>query len=155
MLLVNDVVVAEEIVEAAFAAMHAAWWRLRNSDRALPYLRRAVVRRARSCRDLSRPPLSLPQTGQPDLATPAALLVAALHALPARQREALVLRYHAGLPESQIAFVMGIPARSVASHVERGTACLRTALGGPIRRPPISWPATSAGPGSHQPPAEP
>ncbi|HEY7359552.1 MAG TPA: hypothetical protein VH642_01995, partial [Streptosporangiaceae bacterium] len=50
MLLVNDVVMAEEIVEAAFAAMHGAWRRLGDSDTALPYPQRAVVRRARSRR---------------------------------------------------------------------------------------------------------
>jgi RNA polymerase sigma factor (sigma-70 family) len=131
-LLVNDAVAAEEITEAAFVAMYAAWWRLPDSDRALSYLQRAVVRRARSRRparrDPSRPPLGSPQAGQPDLTSSDALLVALLHALPARQHEALVLRYHAGLSDAQIAFVMGIPARSVGSHVERGTACLQAAL---------------------------
>lgn len=131
-LLVNDVVVAEEIVAAAFIAMHAAWRRLRNSDKALSYLQRAVVRRARSHRvDHSDPPrrrLGPPQTEQPDITPSHALLVAALHALPPRQREALVLRHYAGLPDTQIAFVMGIPARSAGNHIERGTACLRAAL---------------------------
>jgi len=131
-LLVNDVVAADEIVEAAFAAMHAAWWRLRNSDKALSYLRRAVVRRARSYRVARSDPSSRqpgpPRTGQPDMTPSHALLVTALHALPPRQREALVLRHYAGLPDTQIAFVMGIPARSASKHVERGTACLRAAL---------------------------
>ena len=131
MLLVNDVVVAEEIVEAAFVAVHAAWWRLRDSDRALPYLQRAVVRRARS-RRAADPGLSgrlgSPETGQPDISSSGALLVTVLYALPARQREALVLRYYAGLPDTQIAFVMGIPRRSAGNCLERGTASLRTAL---------------------------
>jgi RNA polymerase sigma factor (sigma-70 family) len=131
-LLVNDVVVAEEIVEAAFAALHAAWRRPQNGDKALSYLQRAVVRRARSYRvarpDPSRRHLGPPQTGQPDITPAHALLVTALHTLPPRQREALVLRHYAGLPDTQIAYVMGIPARSAGSHVERGTACLRAAL---------------------------
>jgi RNA polymerase sigma factor (sigma-70 family) len=132
MLLVNDVVVAEEIVEAAFVAAHAAWRRLRDCDRALPYLQRAVVRRARSRRaadpGLSRRRLGSPQTGQPDSSSSGALLVTVLYALPARQREALVLRYYAGLPDTQIAFVMGIPRRSASNYLERGTVSLRTAL---------------------------
>ncbi len=132
-LLVNDVVVAEEIVEAAFVALHSAWRRLRNSDRALPYLQRAVVRRARSCRAANLDPsgqgLIPPQTGQPDITSSDALLVAALYALPARQREALVLRHFAGLPDAQITFVMGVPQRSTTKHVERGTAYLRATLG--------------------------
>ena len=131
-LLVNDVVVAEEIVEAAFIAMHAAWRRLRSSDRALPYLQRAVVRRARSRRATDPGPagrrLDPSQTGQSDITSSDALLVAALYALPARQREALVLRYYANLPDTQIAFVMGIPLRSASNYVERGTAYLRDAL---------------------------
>ena len=130
-LLVNDVVAAEEVVETAFIAMHAAWWRLRNSDRALSYLQRAVVRRARfrpaADPDPSRR-LGPPPTGQPDINPSYTLLVATLHTLPARQREALVLRYYVGLPDTQIAFVMGIPTRFVCIHVERGTACLRAAL---------------------------
>jgi RNA polymerase sigma factor (sigma-70 family) len=131
MLLVNDVV-AEEIVEAAFVALHAAWRRMRNGDKALSYLQRAVVRRARSYRvtrsDLSRRQPGRPQTGQPDMAPSQALVVTALHALPPRQREALVLRHYVGLPNTQVAFVMGISARSASNHAERGTACLRAAL---------------------------
>ena len=65
-LLVNDVVVAEEIVEAAFVALHAAWRRLRNSDKALSYLQRAVVRRARSYR-VARSDPSRRQPGPPQL----------------------------------------------------------------------------------------
>ena len=130
-LLVNDAVAAEEVVETAFIAMHAAWWRLRNSDRALSYLQRAVVRRARSRRVAHLDPsrrLGPAQTGEPDINPSYALLVTALHALPARQREALVLRYFAGLPDTQIAFVMGIPARSAGNHVEHGTAYLQAAM---------------------------
>ena len=37
-------------------------------------------------------------------------VVAALHGLPARQREALVLRYYADLSEAQIASALGIEA---------------------------------------------
>jgi hypothetical protein len=54
--------------------------------------------------------------------------VSALYALPPRQREALVLRYFAGLPDSQIAFVMGVGTRSASNYVERGMACLQAAL---------------------------
>jgi DNA-directed RNA polymerase specialized sigma24 family protein len=131
-LLVNDVVVAEEIVEGAYIAMHAAWWRRRNSDRPLAYLQRAVVRRARTRRvagpDPSGQRLGPLQTGKPDTTSSDDYLVAALHALPARQREALVLRYYAGLADTEIAFVMGVPPRSATRHIERGAACLRAAL---------------------------
>ena len=39
-LLVRDVATAEEVVQESFVAMHGGWRRLRDSDKALSYLRR-------------------------------------------------------------------------------------------------------------------
>ena len=47
-LLVRDVGTAEEVVQDAFVEMHGRWSRLRDPDKALAYLRRAVVNRSRS-----------------------------------------------------------------------------------------------------------
>jgi hypothetical protein len=47
-LLVGDVATAEDVVQDSFTATYRAWWRLRDTSRALPYLRRAVMNRARS-----------------------------------------------------------------------------------------------------------
>ena len=47
-LLVTDVAAAEEMVQAAFAAMHGAWQHLRDSETALAFLLRKVVIGARS-----------------------------------------------------------------------------------------------------------
>ena len=55
-------------------------------------------------------------------------VIAALKALPGRQRQALVLRYYADLSEAQIAKTMGISQGAVKSHTARGTAALRTVL---------------------------
>jgi RNA polymerase sigma factor (sigma-70 family) len=55
-------------------------------------------------------------------------VVAALRALPERQREAIVLRYYADLSEAQIAGAMGISRGAVKSHTARGMAALRTTL---------------------------
>jgi len=52
-------------------------------------------------------------------------VMAALHALPPRQREALVLRYYSDMSEAQIASVMGISRGSVKTH----TASAMSALG--------------------------
>ena len=49
-LLVQDVTTAEDVVQDSFVAMHTAWRRLRDSDRALAYLRQSVVNRSRSVR---------------------------------------------------------------------------------------------------------
>ena len=47
-LLVRDVATAEEVVQDSFIAMHGAWRRLRDNDKALSYLRQSVVNRSRS-----------------------------------------------------------------------------------------------------------
>jgi len=56
------------------------------------------------------------------------LVRAALRALPVRQREVLVLRYYADLPETQIAAVLGISKGSVKVHAARARDTLRAAL---------------------------
>ena len=47
-LLVRDVATAEEIVQDSFVAMHTAWRRLQDNEKALSYLRQSVVNRSRS-----------------------------------------------------------------------------------------------------------
>ena len=47
-LLVRDQATAEEVVQDAFVAVHGRWSRLRDPDKALAYLRQAVVNRSRS-----------------------------------------------------------------------------------------------------------
>jgi DNA-directed RNA polymerase specialized sigma24 family protein len=113
-LLAADEAIAEEIVRDAFVAMHGAWRQLRDSDRALRYLQETVVRRSR-CRQAPAPP--------------GPGLVAALRSLPASQREALVLRYYADMPQARIASVMGISSRAVSSHIARGMTALQAILG--------------------------
>ncbi|MFJ9657884.1 sigma-70 family RNA polymerase sigma factor [Streptomyces griseoflavus] len=56
------------------------------------------------------------------------VLVDALQRLPARQREALVLRHWLGLKESEIAAAMGISRGSVKTHTWRGIAALTQAM---------------------------
>src|SRR5215471_15250882 len=47
-LLVRDAATAEEIVQDSFIAAHTAWPRLRDTEKALSYLRQCVVNRSRS-----------------------------------------------------------------------------------------------------------
>jgi DNA-directed RNA polymerase specialized sigma24 family protein len=109
--LVRDLAAAEEIVQDSFIAAHAARRRRPDANLAPSHLRRSVVDRSRS-RSRSRlryrarasqlaPVLLLdrlavlPQRG-PELEHSA--FISALWALPARQREDVVLRYFADLP---------------------------------------------------------
>jgi len=128
-LLVSDPAAAEDIVQAAFVSLHRAWRYLGDEERALAYLRRAVVRATRS-RDAASADWpgrlrGAPPASWPGDSIPRTLLVAALQALPARQREALVLRYYAEWPDAQIAAVMGISGRAVMRHTARGMSTLR------------------------------
>ncbi len=146
-LLVSDAAIAEEIVQDAFVAMHGAWRQLRDRDKALCFLRQAVLSRARSDRAAhsgppSRPP-EVPGDGHQAGTKPERQLVAALRDLPARQREALVLRYYADLPEIQVARVMGISARAVGNHIARGMSSLQGVLEGAAG---TSQPGGDAGP---------
>ena len=138
-LLVGDVATAEETVQDSFIALHTAWRRLRDKDRALSYLRQAVVNRSRSVlrhrmvvdKRAPEPPPDMPGAEQEALALlDRSALVSALRTLPLRQREALVLRYYAGLSEAQIASAMGISRGAVKSHTARAVASLRNVLDG-------------------------
>ena len=113
--------IAEEIVEDAFTAMRLQWRRLRDADRGAAFLRRYVV-------DASRCLGGRPEADRGDSPTAGGRTLAALWQLPGRQREALVLRYYADLPESQAAAAMGVTRAAFRWHVSRGMTALRLRL---------------------------
>jgi RNA polymerase sigma-70 factor (sigma-E family) len=136
-MLLGDVGSAEEVVQDSFIAMHAAWLRLRDSDKAVNYLRRSVVNRSRSVLrhrvvvDRHLPPREpdMPSAEQGAMALiDRSAVVAALRALPARQREALVLKFYLDLPEEEVAAAMRISRGAVKSHTARGKSALREVL---------------------------
>ncbi len=53
----------------------------------------------------------------------------ALRSIPVRQREAVVLRYWADLPEASVARLMGISVGTVKGYTSRGLARLGELLG--------------------------
>ena len=136
-LLVRDLATAEEVVQDSFVAMHGGWQRLRDTDKALAYLRQTVVNRSRAVlrhravvdRNAPRPAPDMPSAEHGALALlERSAVVAALRTLPPRQREALVLRYYGNLSEAQIAAAMGISKGAVKSHTARAMIALRTVL---------------------------
>jgi RNA polymerase sigma-70 factor (sigma-E family) len=136
-LLVHDVQTAEEVVQDAFEAMHLASRRLRDSEKALQYLRQTVVNRSRSVlRHRKVVDMHAPKPGPDEpSAEHAALAIlersavaAALRSLPGRQREAIALRYYADFSEADIARAMGISKGAVKSHTARAMASLKTIL---------------------------
>ena len=136
-LLVRDEPTAEEVVQECFIAMHDGWRRLREEDKALSYLKQAVVNRSRSVlrhRSVVDRYAPLPAPDMPSAEQGAIALlersevISALQTLPGRQRQALVLRYYADLSEAQIAEMMGISKGAVKSHTARGMSSLRAVL---------------------------
>jgi RNA polymerase sigma-70 factor (sigma-E family) len=142
-LLLHDAAAAEEVAQDAFVALHRAWRRLREPDRAEAYLRQIVVNRCRSAlrhravvdRFLRRegPEETMPSAESGAIAAENhAEVLAALRRLPTRQREALILRYYGDLSEAQVAEAMGISPGAVKSHTARGLARLRLTMAQPI-----------------------
>ena len=127
-LLVADLATAEEIVQDSFAAVHERWHVLPGTEAALTYLRRSVIRQCRSATRLS-PARGTPGGGRPTgqgtgSSLPGSAVVSALRALPARQREVMVLRYFAELSEAEIASATGMSPAAVRSHTARAMASL-------------------------------
>ena len=138
-LLLSDGAAAEEVVQDAYVRLHQHWWRLREPDRALGYLRTSVVNGARSAlrhRSVAqryaaglRPPPNVPSAESQHLdSVENATLLAALRRLPPRQRETLVLRYYADLSEAEIAAALGVSPGAVKSYASRGVQSLRPVL---------------------------
>lgn len=123
-LLLADAAVAEQVVQDSFVAMHAAWPSLPGGDSASAYLYRSVVNgaRAASQRHDAGSPLAGHELG------PVAV-VSALRALPARQREVIVLRYFAYLSEAQIASAVGVTPGTVGALTVKAMTALQAALG--------------------------
>ncbi|MCY4725833.1 SigE family RNA polymerase sigma factor [Nocardioides sp. STR2] len=137
-LLVHDQQAAEDVVQDAFVAMHGKWSRLRDPEKALAYLRRAVVNRSRSAlrhRAVVERHVRATAPGEGTVDGPSVgaarrdAVRDALLQLTERQREVLVLRYYLDWSEAQIAEAIGVSRGAVKSHAFRGSAALRGLLG--------------------------
>jgi RNA polymerase sigma-70 factor (sigma-E family) len=136
-MLVHDVQTAEEVVQDAFEAMHLAWRRLRETEKALSYLRQAIVNKSRSVlRHRKVVEMHAPKPAPDEQSAEHAALTllersavtSALRTLPGRQREAVVLRYYGDFSEADIAKAMGISRGAVKSHTARAMASLKLIL---------------------------
>jgi RNA polymerase sigma-70 factor (sigma-E family) len=131
LLLVGDQPTAEDVVQEAFIGLHRA--RLRDQDKALPYLRVAVVNGCRSVHRARRRAALLRTQHEPTVwsAEAAAIVnedrrevLAAVARLPRRPREVLALRYYLGLPDAEIAATLGVSRGTVSSTVSRALTAL-------------------------------
>jgi RNA polymerase sigma-70 factor (sigma-E family) len=136
-LLVQDLAEAEEIVQDSFVAVHAAWRRLPDAEHALSYLHRSVVDRSRATVrrhivvDKLAPRLApdVPSGhGEASIEVERSAFISALWTLPPRQREVVVLRYFADLPETQVAWATGISETAVEAYTVQAMSSLQTEL---------------------------
>ena len=132
-LLTGDRGHGEDLAQDALVKTYRAWRRLHPHGDPEAYTRQVMVRAAwRAGRRLWH--REVPAEVLPDRAADgdafahrdnAALVLAALRALPAGQRVVLVLRYWAGLSEQEIAVQLGCSAGTVKSRASRALVALR------------------------------
>jgi RNA polymerase sigma-70 factor (sigma-E family) len=132
--MLGDRAAAEDVVQEAFCGLCLGWSRLADPAKALPYVRSAVLNGCRSALRQQRRRHARPAPGAAPTADSAEIAVlldeehrqvlAALRRLPARQREALVLRFYLELAEPDIAAWMGISPGTVKSTTSRALAAL-------------------------------
>lgn len=150
-LVVGDYQLAQDLVQESLIKTYMAWRRLRDVGNAEGYARRVLVttsiswRRRRSFDE--RPVEVLPGLVVADVADQIAAeadLWSHLHALPPRQRAAVVLRYCEDLSLAQTSELMGCSVGSVKRHASDGLAKLRDRMGDRFALPaPIESAVTS------------
>lgn len=143
-IMLGDRAAAEDVVQEAFCGLYRRWSKLADPARALPYVRSSVLN---GCRTVLRRRPAREAASQQSGTVPAAVfapsaetsvlsgedareVMQAVRALPARQREAVVLRFYLDLSDAEIARDMGISPGSVRSNVHRALAALGRSLGG-------------------------
>jgi RNA polymerase sigma-70 factor (sigma-E family) len=130
--MLGDKASAEDVVQDAFFGLYRNWARLSDPAMALPYLRASVLngckslirwRRIRANRALHEPAAASADSALLAQEEQQSVLVA-IRRLPARQREALILRFYLLEPESEVARVMGISRSTVRSTTHRALTAL-------------------------------
>ena len=138
-LMIGDQPTAEDVVQDAFLGLYRRWSALHDVDNAIGYLRSSVLNGCRSIHRLKyrRQAVRLDPPEDAESAEAEALLgeahrevIEALRRLPARQREAVVLRYYLEMTEDEAANAMGVTRGTVKSSTSRGLAALSRILKG-------------------------
>jgi RNA polymerase sigma-70 factor (sigma-E family) len=141
-ILLGDQPSAQDVVQEAFFRLYRTLPRLRDSSKALPYVRTAVINEARSAlRARKRSPwnrVAHEPSDDCELVRSAEAeaiagedrreLLAAVARLPRRAREVLALRYYLDLPDNEIAAILGISRGTVSSTAYRALATLARGL---------------------------
>jgi len=131
LLMLGDRAEAQDVVQDAFLGLYRRWGKLASADAAPGYLRASVLNGCRTAlRRRSRPashaedrPLQSAEALAIQTEEQQAVL-AAVRRLPARQREALVLRYYLDMTEEQAARAMRVSRGTVKSATSRAIAAV-------------------------------
>jgi RNA polymerase sigma-70 factor (sigma-E family) len=136
-LMTGDQPTAEDVVQDAFLGLYRRWRSLQDTDNALGYLRTSVLNGCRSVHRVRfrRQGITFEAPADTASAEEIAMLgeanrevLVAIRRLPARQREAVVLRYYLDMTEDQAAQAMGVSRGTVKSATSRGLAALARML---------------------------
>ena len=132
-MMLGDQAAAEDVVQDAFLGLYRRWDSLPDASHPLAYVRASVLNDCRSAlRTRSRhrrgPVLSQPPAESAEaralLSEEHRSVVTAIRGLPARQREALLLRYYLDMSEDEAARAMGVSRGTVKSATSRALAAV-------------------------------
>jgi RNA polymerase sigma-70 factor (sigma-E family) len=129
---------ADDLTQAAFIRLAAAWHKVRDRQALDAFVRTCLVRvylaeTRRVWRHRERPFAELPELASAgddaEAATRRLVFTRALGQLPPRQRVTLICRYYHGLDVAETADALNCSAGTVKSQTARGLAALRQVLG--------------------------
>ena len=124
--LVGDLPTAEDVVAEAFARAFASWGRVSRLSYRDAWLMRVATNLALDAVKRRPTPLLHPRhsSDPADEVVGRLVLTEALKALPKRQRQAVVMRYLADLPEEEVGEALGVSPGTVKAHLHRGREAL-------------------------------
>ena len=136
--LTGDPSLADDIAQDAFVRVFDAWDRIEDQSRIDAYLKATVVNLVRGAH---RRDTVAKRHGTPHLTVVASAeetamgtvgreqVLAAVAALPLRQRACVVMRHWMRMTETEIAQTLDLSVGSVRTHIKRGTKSLQGRLG--------------------------